>query len=311
MNAKQDKYPIGTTVRFQANFRTWEGRIKTYTPNGSAVVDAGTGQDFILGYDQLIPLHQPSAITPADEGILAAKRDAAALELDEEVLVTLTNMPAKVVMIAADGQTVNVAFEGTYEAHTVPVSSVTRRTKSRFQYGDSVQMVAVGIPAKVVGIPDEHTLEVVYDDIFGVFEIPAQYTLLAEYDVPTADHKFKVGTRVKVGSVDVPATVVGFNGNDYRVSYDDMPVDDKGYPFTVPARGVSLLETADEALLKANAEIADMKRQIADLIKERTTLRYAMRQIVDYSGSRYTDDAEVMKEIAEAALDGENITPRR
>lgn len=313
MNTTQDRFPVGSKVRFHAAFRTWHGQVDSYTPNGRAVVVTEEGRQFTLTIDQLVMMrdlakHYPD---PATEGILAAKRDAVALEINEDVIVNLTNMPAKVAMVGSDGQTVRVTFEDGHESIEVPAANVTRRPKSRFQYGDAVQMVAVGIPARVVGIPDEHTLEVVYDDIFGVFRIPAQYTLLVEYDTPTVDHKFKIGTRVNVGTVGVPATIVGFNGNDYRVSYDDMPLDDNGYPFTVPARGVSLLETADEALLKANAEIADMKRQIADLIKERTTLRYAMRQIVDYSGSRYTDDAEVMKEIAEAALDGENITPRR
>lgn len=317
MNTKQDRLPIGTQVRFQADFRTWEGVIKHYTPNCRAVIDAGIGRDFVVDYDQLIRLPQPSAITPADEGILAAKQDAVALEINEDVIVNLTNMPAKVAMVSSDGQMVRVTFEDGHECIEVPAANVTRRPTSRFQYGDAVQLVAVGIPARVVGIPDAETLEVVYDDIFGIFRIPSQYTQLVEYETTSPKHQFKVGTRVKVGSVDVPATVVGFNGNDYRVSYDDMPTDDNGYPFTVPARNVTLLEDPNgmEALLKVlsqrDEEIRDMRRQIADLIKERTTLRYAMRQIVDYSGSRYTDDAEVMKEIAEAALDGENITPRR
>lgn len=318
MNAQKDTLPVGTPVSFHADFRQWEGRIDSYTPIGRAVIVTDEGRQFTLAPSQLAVIRRlAKSITPADEGILAAKRDAAALELDEEVYVNLTNMPAKVVMIASDGKTVNVAFEGTYEAHTVPVSSVTRRPKSRFQYGDNVQMVAVGIPAKVVGVPNEHTLEVVYDDIVEVFRIPTQYTLLAEYDVPTLDHKFKIGTRVKVGSVDVPATVVGFNGNDYRVSYDDMPVDDKGYPFTVPARGVTLLEEPNgmEALLKVlsqrDAQIKDLERQIAEAAQQLNVQKYALRQITTYNGSRYTDDAEVMKEIAEAALDGENITPRR
>ncbi|MBZ0316056.1 MAG: hypothetical protein K8L91_06540 [Anaerolineae bacterium] len=78
-----------------------------------------------------------------------------------------------------------MAFEGTYEAHTVPVSSVTRRPLLGFQ-------------------------------------------------------KFKVGTRVRVGVVDVPATIVGYDGDTYQVSYEDMPTNDKGQPFTVPTSNSEL-----------------------------------------------------------------------
>ncbi|MCQ3932346.1 MAG: hypothetical protein DPW16_17995 [Chloroflexi bacterium] len=317
MNGKNKPFPIGTQVRFQADFRTWEGKIKTYTPNGRAVIDAGTGRDFVVDDDQLVLLRQPSAITPADKGILAAKQDAVPLEINEDVVVHVENMPAKVAMVSSDGQTVRVTFEDGHESIEVPAANVTRRSKSRFQYGDAVQVVAVGIPARVVGIPDEHTLEVVYDDLYGIFKVPAQYTQLVEYETTSASHPFKVGTRVKVGSVDVPATIVGYNGNDYRVSYDDMPTDDNGYPFTVPARGVSLLEddTAMDALLKVlsqrDAQIREMERQIAEAAQQLNVQKYALRQITTYHGSRYTDDADVMREIAEAALDGENITPRR
>ncbi|MBZ0316477.1 MAG: hypothetical protein K8L91_08665 [Anaerolineae bacterium] len=317
MNTKQDRLPIGTQVRFQADFRTWEGKIKTYTSGGRVVIDAGTGRDFVVDDDQLIPIGKPSVITPADKGLLAAKQDAVALEIHEEVIVNLTNMPAKVAMVSSDSQTVRVTFEDGHESIEVPAANVTRRPKSRFQYGDAVQMVAVGIPARVVGIPDAETLEVVYDDIFGIFRIPAQYTQLVEYETTSPKHQFKVGTRVKVGSVDVPATVVGFNGNDYRVSYDDMPLDDKGYPFTVPARNVTLLEDPNgmDALLKVlsqrDAQIRELERQIAEAAQQLNVQKYALRQITTYHGSRYTDDADVMREIAEAALDGENITPRR
>lgn len=317
MSIKKDRFPIGTPVRFQANFRTWEGHIKTYTSGGRVVIDAGTGRDFVVDYDQLIPIGKPSAITPADKGILAAKHDAVPLEINEDVIVNLTNMPAKVAMVSSDGQTVRVTFEDGHECIEVPAANVTRRPKSRFQYGDAVQLVAVGIPARVVGIPDAATLEVVYDDIFGIFRIPSQYTLLVEYETTSPNHTFKVGTRVKVGSVDVPATIVGFNGNDYRVSYDDMPLDDKGYPFTVPARNVTLLEDPNgiEALLKVlsqrDTQIRAVERQMAEAAQQLNVQKYALRQITTYHGSRYTDDADVMREIAEAALDGENITPRR
>ena len=125
---------------------------------------------------------------------------------------------------------------------------------SSFKYGDTVEVAAVGVPAKVVGVsPDGQTLEVVYDDIVEIFKVPAAHT-----------------TR----HADTPAGMA-------------------------------------ERIQKMETEMEDMRRQIADLIKERTTLRYAMRQITSYQGSRYTDDADVMREIAEAALDGENIIPRR
>lgn len=196
-------------------------------------------------------------LTPADAGILAGKRDAAAFELDENVIVNLTNMPAKVVMVSSDGATVNVVFGDGYEAHTVPAASVTRCTASPFKYGDTVEVAAVGVPAKVVGVsPDGQTLEVVYDDMVEIFKVPAAHTK-------------------RVGNTE------------------------------------TTLETLVKLLAERDEQIRDMERQIADLIKERTTLRYAMHQIRTYQGSRYTDDAEVMKEIAEAALDGENITPRR
>lgn len=127
-------------------------------------------------------------------------------------------------------------------------------TNQQFKIGDPVDVAAVGVLAKVVGVSDDGlTLEVVYEDMVEVFEVDAcNATLLT----------------------DKPASVV---------------------------RRVAKLE----------AEITDLKRQLAEVIHERNVTRYALRQIVAYNGSRYTDDAEVMKEIAEAALDGENITPRR
>ncbi|MCQ3933070.1 MAG: hypothetical protein DPW16_21685 [Chloroflexi bacterium] len=48
-----------------------------------------------------------------------------------------------------------------------------------------------------------------------------------------------------------------------------------------------------------------MERQIAEAAHQLNVQKYALRQIA----TRYTDDADVMREIAEAALDGENITP--
>ncbi|MBI5929047.1 MAG: hypothetical protein HY862_07050 [Chloroflexi bacterium] len=102
-----------------------------------------------------------------------------AFELDENVLVNLANMPAKVVMISSDGQTVNVVFGDGYEAHTVPVTSVTRPMPSRFKVGDPVEVGQVGVPAKVVSISaDGLTLEVVYEDMVEVFEVDACNTTL-------------------------------------------------------------------------------------------------------------------------------------
>lgn len=70
-------------------------------------------------------------------------------------------------------------------------------------------------------------------------------------------------------------------------------------------------ETLINIIAQRDAQLADMSRQIAAAAHERDVLRYALRQIMNYTGGRYVDDAEVMKEIAEAALDGETITPRR
>lgn len=252
----QKKAPIvGTRVTFHVAFRNWQGRIDSYTPMGRAVVVTDEGRQFTLTLDQLtMMVDLAKQYTPADAGILAGKRDAAAFELDENVIVNLANMPAKVVMVSSDGATVNVVFGDGYEAYAVPAASVTRCADSPFKYGDTVEVAAVGVPAKVVGVsPDGQTLEVVYDDMVEIFKVPAAHT-----------------TR----HADTPAGMA-------------------------------------ERIQKMETEMEDMRRQIADLIKERTTLRYAMRQIASYQGSRYTDDAEVMKEIAEAALDGENITPRR
>lgn len=128
---------------------------------------------------------------------------------------------------------------------------------SPFQYGDAVEVAAVGVPAKVVGIlPDGQTLEVVYDDMVGIFKVPAAHTKL-------------------VGNTE------------------------------------TTLETLVKLLAERDERICDLERQIAALAAERNTTRYALNQIVNYHGSRYTDDADVMREIAEAALDGENIIPRR
>lgn len=125
---------------------------------------------------------------------------------------------------------------------------------SPFKYGDTVEVAAVGVPAKVVGVsPDGQTLEVVYDDMVEIFKVPAAHT-----------------TR----HADTPAGMT-------------------------------------EHIQKLEKEIEALRRQIAALAQERTTTRHALNQIVIYQGSRYTDDADVMREIAEAALDGENITPRR
>lgn len=204
MNTEQNALPVGTPVSFHADFRQWEGHIDSYTPTGRAVIVTDEGRQFTLEPNHLAVIRRlASRMTPADEGILAAKRDVAPFELDETVFVSLTNRPATIVKIN-DDETVNIAFEGTYEAHTVPVSSVTRHAN--------------------------------------------------------------------------PATT---------------------------------LDALVKIIALRDAQIRDMSRQIAELIQERTTLRYAMHQIRTYQSTRYVDDAEVMKEIAEAALDGENITPRR
>lgn len=125
---------------------------------------------------------------------------------------------------------------------------------SPFKYGDTVEVAAVGVPAKVVGVsPDGQMLEVVYDDMVEIFKVPAAHT----------------------------------------------------------TRHADTLAGMAERIQKLETEIEALRRQIAALAQERTTTRHALNQIVTYRGSRYTDDAEVMKEIAEAALDGENITPRK
>lgn len=146
-----------------------------------------------------------------------------------------------------------------------------------------------------------------------------QYTLTLDQltmleNKATRQHtiQFKVGDAVEVEAVGVPARVVGFSEDllNIEVVYEDMVE-----VFTVPAHNVSLPKDKPQAVVHRVAElekeVAELKRQLTDLIQERNVTRYALRQILAYSGSRYTDDAEVMKEIAEAALDGENITPRR
>lgn len=206
MNDQLNTLPVGTPVSFHADFRQWEGHIDSYTPTGRAVIVTEEGRQFTLEPNHLAVIRRlASRITPADEGILAAKQDAAPLELDETVYVNLTDRPAVIVKLN-DDQTVNVAFVGTYEAHTVPVSSVTRRP----------------------------------------------------------------------------------------ITGDETP-----------------LQTLAKIIAQRDAQIRDMERQIASAAHERDVLRYGLNQIVNYKGSRYTDDAEVMKEIAEAALDGETITPRK
>lgn len=132
-----------------------------------------------------------------------------------------------------------------------------------------------------------------------------------------SDPLFTVGDRVAVAALSTPATITGITlRGDYYVSYDGISGD-----FTVPASHVQRLDAitlSDDDLTDMHGEIEklreeteDMRRQIADLIHERTTLRHAMQQIRTYRGGRYTDDAQVMREIAEAAVKGENITPRR
>ncbi len=114
MNDQLNTLPVGTPVSFHADFRQWEGHIDSYTPTGRAVIVTDEGRQFTLEPNHLEVIRRlASRLTPADEGILAAKCDAAPLELDEAVYVNLTNRPATIVKINGD-QMVNVAFVGTY-----------------------------------------------------------------------------------------------------------------------------------------------------------------------------------------------------
>ncbi|MBI5928374.1 MAG: hypothetical protein HY862_03645 [Chloroflexi bacterium] len=148
MNEQTPTRPaIGTKVRFAADFRINEGVIESYTPTGRAVVVVEDRKQYTLTLDQLIMLGT-KAMNPQQNSQLTP-----VFELDENVLVNLANMPAKVVMLGSDGQTVNVVFGDGYEAHTVPVASVTRlAAPSPFKIGDPVEVGQVGVPAQVVGI---------------------------------------------------------------------------------------------------------------------------------------------------------------
>ncbi|MBZ0316055.1 MAG: hypothetical protein K8L91_06535 [Anaerolineae bacterium] len=67
------------------------------------MIVTGEGRQFTLEPNHLEVIRRlASRLTPAHEGILAAKRDAAPLELDETVYVNLTNMPATIVKINDD-----------------------------------------------------------------------------------------------------------------------------------------------------------------------------------------------------------------
>lgn len=95
MNNQQ--FPINSKVTFRTDSRNWHGQIKSHTPGGRAVIDTDEGRQFIFDIDQLTTLRDLATYytDPATEGILAAKQDAAPLEIAEAALDGETITPRR------------------------------------------------------------------------------------------------------------------------------------------------------------------------------------------------------------------------
>ncbi|MCQ3932347.1 MAG: hypothetical protein DPW16_18000 [Chloroflexi bacterium] len=109
-----------------------------------------------------------------------------------------------------------------------------------------------------------------------------------------------IGTRVKVSGVDVPATIVGYHHENYQISYDDLPCDDRGEPFTVAFRGVTCLE--QDAASAEQRELEVLRRQMAEVVSEQTALRQAVKGVLSQLTSGLPVDERALVAVLNAAL---------
>lgn len=109
-----------------------------------------------------------------------------------------------------------------------------------------------------------------------------------------------IGTRVKVSGVDVPATIVGYHHENYQISYDDMPLDDRGEPFIVAFRGVTCLESDNAPALRR--ELETLRREMVEVVSEHTALRQAVKVVLSQLTSGLPVDERALVAVLNAAL---------
>lgn len=91
-----------------------------------------------------------------------------------------------------------------------------------------------------------------------------------------------------------------YHHENYQISYDDMPLDDRGEPFIVAFRGVTCLERDNAPALRQ--ELETLRREMVEVVSEQTALRQAVKGVLSQLTSGLPVDERALVAVLNAAL---------